>query len=95
MAEAVAMGRPVVAEAFGGAVDVVRAGTDGVLTKDGEFAEAIGKVSRMSFGDLRKSALERFSFDRMVERSLAAYEELARRPGRGTGEGNDFSKEQR
>ena len=77
MAEALAMGRPVVAKAFGGALDVVRDGIDGVLTKDAEFAEAIEKVSRITFGDLRKDALERFSFAKMAERTLAIYRELA------------------
>jgi glycosyltransferase involved in cell wall biosynthesis len=77
MAEALAMGRPVVAKAFGGALDIVRDGVDGVLVRDGDFAAAIRKVSQMRFGDLRKEALERFSFDRMIERSLAVYRELA------------------
>ena len=76
MAEALAMGKPVVAKAFGGALDVVRDGIDGVLTEDAEFAEAIEKVSRMTFGDLRKDALERFSFARMAERSVNVYQEL-------------------
>lgn len=83
MAEALAMGRPVVARAFGGALDVVRDGLDGVLVGESAdypaaFAEAIGRVAGMRFGDLRASALERFSFDRMVERSLAVYRELAK-----------------
>ena len=77
MAEALAMGKPVVAKAFGGALDVVRDGIDGALTKDAEFAEAIEKVSRMTFGDLRKDALERFSFAKMAERTLDVYRELA------------------
>ena len=77
MAEALAIGKPVVAKAFGGALDVVRDGIDGVLTKDAEFAEAIEKVSRMTFGDLRKDALERFSFAKMAERTLDVYRELA------------------
>ncbi len=78
MAEALAIGKPVVAKAFGGALDIVRDGIDGVLVRDGDgFAAAIEKVSRMSFGDLRKEALERFSFEKMIERSLAAYRELA------------------
>lgn len=77
MAEALAMGKPVVAKAFGGALDVVRNGIDGVLTKDTEFAEAIEKVSRMTFGDLRKDALERFSFAKMAERTLDVYREIA------------------
>lgn len=81
MAEALAMGRPVVARAFGGALDVVRDGRDGVLIAESSdypaaFAEAIRKVAGMRFGDLREEALERFSFDRMVESSLAVYKEL-------------------
>ena len=77
MAEALAMGRPVVSKAFGGALDIVRDGIDGVLVRDGDFAAAIAKVSGMSFGDLRGEALERFSFEKMIERSLAVYRELA------------------
>ena len=42
------------------------------------FADAIRKVAGMTFGDLRASALERFSFEQMAERSLAVYRELAR-----------------
>ena len=76
MAEALAMGKPVVAKAFGGALDVVRDGIDGVLTKDAEFATAIEKVAGMRFGDLRKDALGRFSFETMAERTLAVYREL-------------------
>ena len=83
MAEALAMGKPVVARAFGGALDVVRDGVDGVLVAEGEdyaaqFAAAIEKVSRMKFGDLRKEALERFSFDKMAERSLSVYKEVSK-----------------
>lgn len=77
MAEALAMGRPVVAKAFGGALDIVRDGVDGVLVRDGDFATAIKKVSQTAFGDLRSAALERFSFEKMIERSLAVYRELA------------------
>ena len=83
MAEALAMGKPVVAKAFGGALDVVRDGKDGVLVKaDGkapverEFADAIAKVAEMEFGDLRAGALERFDFDIMLEKSLAVYREI-------------------
>ena len=85
MAEALAMGKPVVAKAFGGALDVVRDGVDGVLVgadvgaaeAPRAFADAICKVAGMTFGDLRASALERFSFERMASRSLAVYRELA------------------
>ncbi len=84
MAEALAMGRPVVAKAFGGALDIVRNGIDGVLVAaDGsrpdedEFADAIEKVSRMRFGSLREDALDRFDFAKMIGKSLAVYRELA------------------
>lgn len=76
MAEALVMGKPVVAKAFGGALGVVRDGVDGILTKDAEFAEAIEKVSQMTFVNLRKDALERFSFGKMCERTLATYGEF-------------------
>ena len=78
MAEALAMGKPVVAKAFGGALDVVRDGVDGVLVRDDDFAAAIRKVAGMTFGDLRSDALERFSFEKMVEQSLAVYKELVK-----------------
>ena len=86
MAEALAMGRPVVAKAFGGALDIVEDGVNGVLVPAdvafGEaevkaFAEAIVRVSRKAFGDLRSLALEKFSFDRMIERTKRVYLELA------------------
>ena len=82
MAEALAMGKPVVAKAFGGALDIVEDGVNGVLVPadvaQGEaevmaFAKAIRRVSKMHFGDLRTPALEKFSFERMVERTKAAY----------------------
>ena len=84
MAEALAMGCPVVAKAFGGALDIVEDGVNGALVPadvergDGEvkaFAEAILRVSRMSFGDLRAAALEKFSFDRMIDRTMSVYRE--------------------
>ena len=85
MAEALAMGRPVVAKAFGGALDIVEDGVNGALVPAdvpfGEaevkaFAEAIVRVSRTAYGDLRSAALEKFSFDRMVERTKRVYLEL-------------------
>ena len=82
MAEALAMGKPVVARAFGGALDVVRDGVDGLLVGEGDypvlFAEAIKKVSRMTFGDLRKDALSRFSFDKMANLAISAYKEVVK-----------------
>ncbi len=85
MAEALAMGRPVVAKAFGGALDIVEDGVNGALVPadvpHGEaevaaFAKAIRRVAHMKFGDLRSAALEKFSFELMARRTIAAYEEL-------------------
>ena len=82
MAEALSMGRPVVARAFGGALDVVRDGTDGVLVHgDGGadwsalFADALERCARLRFGNLRADALERFSFEKMAASTLAVYRE--------------------
>lgn len=85
MAEALAMDTPVVARAFGGALDVVRDGVDGILVRPPEigeadwpaaFASAIETVAGMEFSGLRESALERFSFGKMAESSLRAYREV-------------------
>ena len=82
MAEALTMGKPVVAKAFGGALDIVRDGIDGVLVPAGAadlavaFAEAIGTVRANVWGDLRKGARERFDFDIMVRKTMDAYDEL-------------------
>lgn len=85
MAESLAMGRPVVAKAFGGALDIVEDGVNGALVPDGTphgdaeiaaFADAILRVSKMKLGDIRSAALEKFSFDRMIERTKSAYLEL-------------------
>ena len=85
MAEALVMGRPVVAAAFGGALDIVEDGVNGALVPippggaadmAPAFADALLRVRSMRFGDLRAAALEKFSFDKMISRTVAAYEEL-------------------
>ena len=82
MAEALAMSKPVVATAFGGALEIVQDGVNGFLVPEANadaqgFADAIYKVSQTKFGDLRTPAIEKFSFERMVAQSLAVYGELA------------------
>lgn len=87
MAEALAMDRPVVATAFGGALDIVEDGVNGALvTPDAnatpaamsiKFADAIRSVADSNFRGMRENALEKFSFDRMAARSLAVYGEFA------------------
>jgi glycosyltransferase involved in cell wall biosynthesis len=89
MAEALAMDRPVVATAFGGALDIVEDGVNGALVptmadasldeRAMAFADAIERVSNMKFSSLRKNALEKFSYSLMVKRSLDVYKELATR----------------
>lgn len=82
MAEALAMSKPVVATAFGGALDIVEDGVNGVRVPperadaDG-FAAAIVRASKTTFGDVRTPALAKFDFDRMVSASLAVYGELS------------------
>lgn len=82
MAEALAMNRPVVATAFGGALDIVEDGVNGVRVPldradaDG-FASALVRALGRDWGDVRTRALEKFSFDRMIDRSLAVYAEFA------------------
>jgi hypothetical protein len=41
------------------------------------FAEALEKIRTIDFKDLRKNALERFSFEKMATSSLDAYREVA------------------
>jgi len=81
MAEALAMNRPVVATAFGGALDIVEDGVNGFLVPparaDAEgFADALLRALAKDFGDVRTPALEKFSFERMVSRALAVYGEF-------------------
>ena len=82
MAEALVMGRPVVAKAFGGALDIVRDGADGVLVPADAgdtveaFAAAIDKVRSRAFGDIRSLAMARFSVETMAKRTLGVYAEI-------------------
>lgn len=86
MAEALAMNRPVVATAFGGALDIVEDGVNGALVPtsaaDAEgFASAIVRVLGRDWPDVRTAALEKFSFERMIAGSLAVYGEFASKSG--------------
>ena len=82
MAEALMMGRPVVAKAFGGALDIVQDGVSGVLVRAdatddvAAFADAIAKVHGSHFGDLRKDACRRFDAAAMASRTRAVYDEV-------------------
>lgn len=79
MAEALAMGCPVIASRFGGALDIVRDGVNGWLVAPGdavELADRLVQASGASFTGLREDALSRFSLEQMVEKTLAVYGEV-------------------
>ncbi len=89
MAEALAMNRPVVATAFGGALDIVTDGVNGALVavphpkatdrdRAIPFANAIRATLRLPKADYRMSTLEKFSFTRMAHSSLAVYKEITK-----------------
>lgn len=74
MAEALAMGKPVVAKGFGGALDIVRDGVDGVLCDRGGFAAAIEKALTLDTTNIRADAMKRFDFGVMSERTMSVYD---------------------
>ncbi|HRR33282.1 MAG TPA: glycosyltransferase family 4 protein [Kiritimatiellia bacterium] len=79
MAEALAMGCPVIATRFGGALDIVREGINGWLVEPGDVAQLADRLveaSRHTLTGLREDALARFSLDQMVNKTLAVYEEV-------------------
>lgn len=79
MAEALAMGCPVVATRHGGALDIVREGVDGWLVEPGSVDELAGRLveaARTHFSGLREGALERFALSKMVEGTLDVYREV-------------------
>ncbi len=82
MAEALAMGCPVIATRFGGALDIVREGFNGWLVEPGDESQLAARLiqaSHATFTGLREDALSRFSLDQMVSKTLAVYEEVLHR----------------
>ena len=84
--EAMALGRPVVASAAGGNLDLVRDGSDGLLVRPldpGAWAAAIERLLRDPAlaaalgGAARRTARETFALRHTVERTLALYQALA------------------
>ena len=79
MAEALAMGCPVIATRFGGALDIVREGFNGWLVEPGDeaqLADRLVQASTAAFSGLREDILARFSLDQMVRKTLAVYDEV-------------------
>ncbi|MDX9866612.1 MAG: glycosyltransferase family 4 protein [Kiritimatiellia bacterium] len=86
MAEALAMGCPVIATRFGGALDIVRDGVNGWLVEPGDpaaLADRLVTASQTALTGLREDALARFSLEAMVRATLAVYAEVL-----GSAEGN-------
>lgn len=83
MTEALAMGCPVIASRFGGALDIVRDGENGWLVDPGDAAQlaaALVRASQTTFSGLREDALARFSLANMAEQTLAVYREVLNAP---------------
>ena len=79
VAEALAMGTPVVAAAHGGVLDIVRDGQDGFLVPPGDvaaLAAALRRVRDTPFGPLRPHIAATFTAERMAAATLALYRDL-------------------
>lgn len=79
VAEALAMGTPVIAAAHGGVLDIVRPDRDGYLVPPGDveaLAEALLRLRSAAFTGLREHITATFTADVMAERTLALYREL-------------------
>ena len=79
MAEALAMGRPVVAKGFGGALDIVRDGVDGVFCDKGGFAAAIVRALALDTSNIRSDAMKRLDFGIMSRNTISIYKEITRK----------------
>lgn len=79
MAEALAMGKPVVAKGFGGALDIVRDGVDGFFCDRGGFAAAIENALTLDTANIRADAMKRFDFGVMSKRTISVYEDIVHR----------------
>ncbi|HYP13027.1 MAG TPA: GNAT family N-acetyltransferase, partial [Bryobacteraceae bacterium] len=76
--EALACGTPVIAFRQGALVDIIQDGVTGFLVSDvQEMAEALKKVDILDPQVCRRYAEEHFSLDRMVNRYLEYYSQLA------------------
>ena len=79
LTEALAMERPVIATAHGGALEIVREGQNGLLFPPGDapaLARCLIAASQRTFTGLRADVLRRFALDAMVEQTLAVYREV-------------------
>lgn len=77
--EALACGTPVIAFRSGALPEIIEHGNTGLLVdSEEEMVDAIGKISEIDPSYCRKTALERFSVERMTRKYLEWYEHVAR-----------------
>jgi glycosyltransferase involved in cell wall biosynthesis len=82
--EAMACGLPIVATGVGGIADTVQSGVNGFIVPPGDaaaIADALGILARdltlrARMGEASRAISRQFSADRMVERTVALYEEI-------------------
>lgn len=75
--ESLASGTPVVARPAGALPEIVRDGVDGAFGDDpAGLARAVDRVGSLDRGEIRRSALERFSAARMTDAYEAVYERV-------------------
>lgn len=80
VAEAIAMGTPVIATNHGGVLDIIREGVDGYFVPVGEstvLAERIIDAAKLHF-EGREYIQEHFSLRQMVDKTVAVYREMKR-----------------
>jgi len=78
VAEALALGTPVVATNHGGVLDIIVEGENGFFYPVGEselLAKSIDKCSHLEFDGYHYIA-ENFSLEQMIDKTLNIYEEL-------------------
>ena len=81
--ESLATGTPLIARRAGALPEIVRDGVDGFVVDDvDEALAAISKLSRLDRTEIRRSALLRFSADRMVDEYESVFLDLVDSRGR-------------
>lgn len=81
--EALACGTPVIARRVGALPEIVREGIDGFFGDDVDhMAFLVDRVAELDRHAIRRSVIERFSAERMVDRYEALYESLIEGAGR-------------